>query len=66
MIEESGLLPGRMKFASEGSKPNWLVTPGMEKSFISLLLRVLAFSCPGIPGTGEKGGHLQDDSRGAI
>ena len=36
--EERGRLPGRMKLASEGGKPNSFLTPGMEKSFISLFL----------------------------
>ena len=37
-MEERGLLPGRMKFAGEGMKPNALEEFGMEKSFISLFI----------------------------
>lgn len=38
VMEERGRFKGRMKLASEGSKPNSLRTPGIEKSFISLFL----------------------------
>lgn len=36
--DDRGRLFGRMKLAGEGGKSNSLETPGMEKSFISLLL----------------------------
>ena len=36
-MEDSGRLPGRMKFAGDGMKPNALLVLGMLKSFISLL-----------------------------
>jgi hypothetical protein len=38
VMEESGRLPGRMKLLGQGTKPNALETPGMEKSFISLFM----------------------------
>ena len=37
-MDESGRLPGAMKLAGEGSKPNEFRRPGWEKSSISLLL----------------------------
>ena len=37
-IDDSGLLPGRMKFDGEGEYPKALVCPGTEKSFISLFM----------------------------
>jgi hypothetical protein len=36
VIEDNGRFPGTMKFAGEGRYPNALVSPGVEKSFISL------------------------------
>jgi hypothetical protein len=35
VIEERGRLPGRIKLPENGTKPNALVTFGIEKSFIS-------------------------------
>ena len=36
-VEDMGRLPGTIKFASDGSTPNALTSPGVEKSSISLL-----------------------------
>ena len=36
-MDERGLFPGSMKFASAGTKPKPLATPGVEKSSIWLL-----------------------------
>ena len=36
LIEESGLLPGLMKFVADGGRLNSFVTSGDEKSSISL------------------------------
>lgn len=49
--DDKGLFLGRMKFASEGSKPNSLRTRGMEKSFISLFLTNVSKS--GVPSIGR-------------
>lgn len=35
--EDIGRLPGKIKFAEDGSTPNAFFTPGVEKSSISLL-----------------------------
>lgn len=40
VIEERGLLPGRIKLIGDGTKPKALVTLGIEKSFISLFMMI--------------------------
>lgn len=39
-IEERGLLPGAMKLAGDGCRPKKLITPGDEKSSITLFMTI--------------------------